>query len=90
MLIKKRTVALFLLLSGIIITGINSAFAVSFLKFEREFSGKGSTDGAFSPNIHVAFDAEHDSCPQPGSLSIHRLISSRLSLVASVATTTII
>ena len=37
---------------------VNSVFGVSYLKFEREFSGKGSTDGAFGSNIRVAFDAE--------------------------------
>ena len=35
----------------------NEIFAVGFLKFEREFGGKGSTDGFFSKNIHVGFDA---------------------------------
>lgn len=52
----------FMILSTVLCTGIflsvNLGFAVSYLKLEREFSGKGSTDGAFSSNIHVAFDSE--------------------------------
>ncbi len=34
---------------------LNSAFAVDFIKLEREFSGKGSSQGAFSKDIHLAF-----------------------------------
>jgi DNA-binding beta-propeller fold protein YncE len=37
------------------ITYLNSAFAVDFIKLEREFSGKGSSQGAFSKDIHLAF-----------------------------------
>ena len=55
---KKVCMFLFTVLYTGSLFSVNSAFAVSFLKFEREFSGKGSTDGAFSANIHVAFDAE--------------------------------
>ena len=33
----------------------NSALAVDFIKLEREFSGKGSSQGAFSKDIHLAF-----------------------------------
>ena len=53
---KKLTVFLSILWYGFIMAGVSSVFAVSFLKLEREFSGKGSTNGAFSSNIHVAFD----------------------------------
>lgn len=55
---KKVCMFLSTVLCTSIFLGINSGLAVSFLKFEREFSGKGSTDGAFSSNIHVAFDSE--------------------------------
>ncbi len=34
---------------------LNSAFAVDFVKLEREFSGKGTSQGAFSKDIHLAF-----------------------------------
>ena len=34
---------------------LNSASAVDFIKLEREFSGKGSSQGAFSKDIHLAF-----------------------------------
>ncbi|RKU16224.1 hypothetical protein C6501_05740 [Candidatus Poribacteria bacterium] len=34
---------------------LKSALAVDFIKFEREFSGKGSSQGAFSKDIHLAF-----------------------------------
>ena len=37
------------------ITYLNSALAVDFIKLEREFSGKGSSQGAFSKDIHLAF-----------------------------------
>ena len=33
-------------------------FGVGFLKFEREFSGKGSSNGFFGKDINVAFDAD--------------------------------
>ncbi|MDE0313544.1 MAG: NHL repeat-containing protein [Candidatus Poribacteria bacterium] len=33
----------------------NSAIAVDFITLEREFSGKGSSQGAFSKDIHLAF-----------------------------------
>ena len=36
-------------------TIFSSAFAVDFIKLEREFSGKGSSQGAFSKDIHLAF-----------------------------------
>lgn len=34
---------------------LKSALAVDFIKLEREFSGKGSSQGAFSKDIHLAF-----------------------------------
>ncbi len=34
---------------------LNSALAVDFIKLEREFSGKGSSQGAFSKDIHLTF-----------------------------------
>ena len=34
------------------------AFGVGFLKFEREFSGKGASGGFFGKDINVTFDAE--------------------------------
>ena len=53
----KRSIALLAIAYMILVWGMAPAFAVSFLKFEGEFSGKGSTNGAFSKNIHIAFDA---------------------------------
>ena len=55
---KNVRVFLFALLCAGIFFSVSTVFGVSFLKFEREFSGKGSTDGAFSPNTRVAFDAD--------------------------------
>lgn len=51
-------VILFTVFCASILFNARSTSAVDYLKLEREFSGKGSTDGAFSANIHVAFDAE--------------------------------
>ena len=39
--------------------GLPSAFAVDFIQLEREFAGKGSTQGRFSKEIHLAFDRQH-------------------------------
>jgi len=39
--------------------GLNSAFSVDFIELVQEFSGKGSTQGRFSKNIHLAFDRQH-------------------------------
>ena len=55
---KNMRFFLFIVLWAGILFSVNAVYAVSFLKFEREFSGKGSTDGAFGKKIHVAFDAE--------------------------------
>ena len=54
----KLPVALLTVALMVCIWGSRMAFGVSFLKYEREFSGKGSTDGAFSKNVNMAFDAE--------------------------------
>ena len=55
---KKVCMFLSTVLCASIFSNVNPAFGVDYLKLEREFSGKGSADGAFSANIHVAFDAE--------------------------------
>lgn len=39
--------------------GLNSAFSVDFIQLEREFAGKGSTQGRFGKDIHLAFDSQH-------------------------------
>ena len=39
--------------------GLNSAFSVDFIQLEREFAGKGTTQGRFSKDIHLAFDKQH-------------------------------
>ena len=39
--------------------GPNSAFSVDFIRLEREFAGKGTTQGRFSKDIHLAFDRQH-------------------------------
>ena len=54
----KLPIALLAIALMIFVWGTGLAFGVSFLKYEREFSGKGSTNGAFSKNVHLAFDAE--------------------------------
>ncbi len=53
----KKWIILLLLVPALCAWQADEIFAVGFLKFEREFSGKGSTDGFFSKNIHVGFDA---------------------------------
>ena len=54
----KVTIALLTIACMILVWGTGLAFGVSFLKYEREFGGKGSTNGAFSKNVNIAFDAE--------------------------------
>ena len=54
----KVPIALLTIACMILVWGTGLAFGVSFLKYEREFSGKGSTNGAFSKNVNMAFDAE--------------------------------
>ncbi|MYB00872.1 hypothetical protein F4X90_14530 [Candidatus Poribacteria bacterium] len=39
--------------------GLPSAFSVDFLQLVQEFAGKGSTQGRFSKDIHLAFDSQH-------------------------------
>ena len=39
--------------------GLPSALSVDFIQLEREFAGKGSTQGRFSKDIHLAFDKQH-------------------------------
>ncbi len=39
--------------------GLNTALSVDFIQLEREFSGKGATQGRFSKDIHLAFDRQH-------------------------------
>ena len=50
---KKQT---FVLAALSFILGLNSVFAVDFIRLEREFSGKGETAGRFGKTIHLAFD----------------------------------
>ncbi len=38
--------------------GPYSAFSVDFIQLEREFAGKGTTQGRFSKDIHLAFDRQ--------------------------------
>lgn len=53
----KKLVVLLLIMEALFSWQAPEIFAVEFLKFEQEFGGKGSTDGFFSKNIHVGFDA---------------------------------
>ena len=53
----KKSTILFLVVAALFTWQVGEIFAVGFLKFEREFGGKGSTNGFFSKNIHVGFDA---------------------------------
>ncbi len=57
---KKQTLILSVLsiLCSLCI-GLHSAFSVDFIQLEREFSGKGATEGRFGTAIHLAFDAQH-------------------------------
>lgn len=52
-----RVLSLFLFTITLLlqIVYLKSALAVDFIKLEREFSGKGSSQGAFSKDIHLAF-----------------------------------
>ncbi|MCZ6678264.1 MAG: 6-bladed beta-propeller [Candidatus Poribacteria bacterium] len=54
----KKSIALLFMTYALFVWRADETRAVSFLKFEQEFSGKGSTNGFFSKNSHVAFDAE--------------------------------
>ena len=52
----KKSIVLLFIAAALCVWGAGEVFAVGFLKFEREFSGKGSADGFFSKNIRVGFD----------------------------------
>ena len=57
---KKHTVILpFLSILCSLCIGLPAAFSVDFIQLEREFAGKGSTQGRFSKDIHLAFDKQH-------------------------------
>lgn len=57
---KKHLVILpFLSILCLLYLGLNSAFPVDFIQLEREFAGKGTTQGRFSKAIHLAFDRQH-------------------------------
>ena len=57
---KKHTVILTLLsIFCSLCIGLPSAFSVDFIQLEREFAGKGSTQGRFGKDIHLAFDKQH-------------------------------
>ena len=54
----KKLIALLFIAFALFVWRASETFAVDFLKLEQEFSGKGSTGGFFSTNIHVGFDTE--------------------------------
>ena len=57
---KKHTVILALLsIFCSLCIGLPSAFSVDFIQLVKEFAGKGSTQGRFGKNIHLAFDKQH-------------------------------
>ena len=59
-IMKKHTLILFLLsIFCSLSIGSNSAFSVDFIQLEREFAGKGSTQGRFGKDIHLAFDNQN-------------------------------
>ena len=52
----RKLIAFF---SAVLLCSVGSiAFGVGFLKFEREFSGKGASSGFFGKDINVAFDTK--------------------------------
>ena len=56
---KKHIVILALLsIFCSLCVGLPSAFSVDFIQLEREFAGKGSTQGRFGKDIHLAFDKQ--------------------------------
>ena len=58
--IKKHTVILTLLsIFCSLCVGLPSTFSVDFIQLEREFAGKGSTQGRFGKDIHLAFDKQY-------------------------------
>ena len=57
---KKHTVTLLSLsLFCFFGIGLPAAFSVDFIQLEREFGGKGSAQGRFSKDIHLAFDRQN-------------------------------
>ena len=58
---KKSVLISQLLLSilCLLYIGLNSAFSVDFIQLEREFAGKGTTQGRFGKDIHLAFDNQN-------------------------------
>ena len=57
---KKHTVIrLSLPLLCLLGIGLPSALSVDFIQLEREFAGKGSAQGRFSKDIHLAFDHQN-------------------------------
>ena len=57
---KKHTLILLsLFLFCSLCIGLPPAFSVDFIRLEHEFSGKGSTQGRFSKDIHLAFDRQN-------------------------------
>lgn len=55
----KKTVIIILLILCSACIGLNFAFSVDFINLEREFGGKGATEGMFGKKIHLAFDNQH-------------------------------
>ena len=55
----KHTTFTILLAFCLLCTGLPFAFSVDFIRLEREFAGKGTTQGRFSKDIHLAFDRQH-------------------------------
>ena len=55
----KNTTLTILLTFCSLCLGLPFAFSVDFIRLEREFAGKGSTQGRFGKDIHLAFDSQH-------------------------------
>ena len=56
---KDTLILLSLSLFCLLGIGLPSALSVDFIQLEREFGGKGSTEGRFSKDIHLAFDRQN-------------------------------
>ena len=56
---KQTSILLLLFIFCSLCIGLPTAFSVDFIQLEREFAGKGSTQGRFSKEIHLAFDKQH-------------------------------
>ena len=48
-----------LFILGLLHIGLIPAFSVDFIQLEREFAGKGTTQGRFGKDIHLAFDNQN-------------------------------